>query len=71
MRKQTSAQTTTVIAPQQRERLQKKLLTAFKTEMRNLRKPMQRMLTDDLVTAFENRISIIHAVQAKTSQKRG
>lgn len=59
------------LAPQQRKKLQQKVMTAFKTEMKTLRKPFQRILADDLVTAFENRISIIHAFQQKTSQKRG
>jgi hypothetical protein len=57
--------------PQQRKKLQQKLLKALSTEMENLRKPFQRIIADDLVTAFENRISIIQAYQQKTSQKRG
>jgi hypothetical protein len=58
-------------APQQRKKLQQKLLKALSTEMKTLRKPFQKLLTDDLVTAFENRISVIQAYQQKTSQKRG
>jgi len=59
------------LAPQQRRKLQQKIMTTFKTEMKNLQKPFQRILADDMVTAFENRISVIHAFQQKTSQKRG
>jgi hypothetical protein len=59
------------LAPQQRKKLQQKIITALKTEMKALRKPFQTMLADDLVTAFENRISIIQTAQQKTSQKRG
>jgi hypothetical protein len=58
-------------APQQRKKLEQKILKALAIEMRTLRKPFQRMLADDLVTAFENRISVIQAYQQKTSQKRG
>jgi hypothetical protein len=58
-------------APQQRKKLQQKLLKSLSTEMKTLRKPFQKLLTDDLVTAFENRISVIQAYQQKTSQKRG
>lgn len=58
-------------APQQRKKLQQKVLAAFKTEMKNLSKPLQKILADDLVTAFENRISVFHAFQQKTSRKRG
>jgi len=59
------------LAPQQRKKLEQKIMTAFKTEMKNLQKPFQRIIADDLVTAFENRISVIHAFQQKISQKRG
>jgi hypothetical protein len=62
---------TQTLAPQQRKKLQNKVLAAFKAEMKNLSKPFQRILADDLVTAFENRISVFHAVQQKTSRKRG
>jgi hypothetical protein len=58
-------------APQQRKKLEQKILKALAIEMRTLRKPFQRMLADDLVTAFESRISVIQAYQQKTSQKRG
>jgi hypothetical protein len=61
----------TQTAPQKRKKLQEELLKALSTEMKTLRKPFQKLLTDDLVTAFENRISIIQAYQQKTSQKRG
>ena len=61
----------TALAPEQREKLQHKILAAFKTEMKTLRKPMQRIIADDLVTAFEGRIAAIHGVQEKISQKRG
>lgn len=59
------------LAPEQRKKLQQKVMTAFKAEMKTLRKPFQRILADDLVTAFENRIGIIHGFQQKTSRKRG
>jgi hypothetical protein len=61
----------TQTAPQKRKKLQQKLLKALSTEMHTLRKPLQKILTDDLVTAFENRISVFHAYQQKISQKRG
>ena len=65
--------TQTKTAPQQqnRKKLQRKLLKVLGTEMSTLRKPLQKILADDLVTAFENRISVFHAYQQKTSQKRG
>jgi hypothetical protein len=61
----------TPLAPNQRKKLQQQILTTFKAEMKNLSKPFQKILADDLVTAFENRITVFHAVQQKTSRKRG
>ena len=58
-------------APQQRRKLEQKILRALAAEMHTLRKPLQRMLADDLATAFENRIGVIQAYQQKISQKRG
>jgi len=58
-------------APQQRKELEQKVLATFKAEMKNLSTPFQKILADDMVTAFENRISVFLAVQQKTSQKRG
>jgi len=62
---------TRILAAPERKQLQRKIMTIFKREMKDLRKPFQRMLADDLVTAFENRISIIQTAQKKISQKRG
>ncbi len=58
-------------APEQRKELHQKVLATFETEMKNLSKPFQKILADDLVTAFENRMSVFLAVQQKTSRKRG
>jgi len=59
------------LAPKQRKKMQQQILTTFKTEMKNISKDFQKILADDLVTAFENRIAVFHAVQQKISQKRG
>jgi hypothetical protein len=53
---------------QQRKELQKKITTTFKTEMKDLHKSFQKILADDLVTAFENRISVIYAFQQKQAK---
>jgi len=58
-------------APNNRKKMQQKIRNAFKTEMKHLSKGLQRILADDLVTAFENRIAVIQTAQPKTSQKRG
>jgi mRNA-degrading endonuclease RelE of RelBE toxin-antitoxin system len=54
--------------PQQRKKLQQKITETFKTEMKDLRKSFQKILADDLVTAFENRISVIYAFQQKQAK---
>jgi SPX domain protein involved in polyphosphate accumulation len=56
------------LGPQQRKKLQQKITTTFKTEMKDLRKSLQKILADDLVTAFENRISVIYAFQQKQAK---
>ncbi|MBX5327430.1 MAG: hypothetical protein ACQXXH_01040 [Candidatus Bathyarchaeia archaeon] len=58
-------------APNNRKKMQQKIRNALKTEMKHLSKGLQRILADDLVTAFENRIAIIQTAPSKTSQKRG
>jgi hypothetical protein len=63
-------ETQTLTAPE-RKQLQRKIMTVLKKEMKDLRKPFQRMLADDLVTAFENRISIIQTAQQEIGRKRG
>ena len=58
-------------APNNRKKMQRKIRNALKTEMKHLSKGLQKILADDLVTAFENRIAIIQTAPSKTSQKRG
>ena len=51
---------------QARQRLQKAIMNAFKQEMQSLTPEMQYILTDDLVTAFQNRITVFQRIQAGT-----
>jgi hypothetical protein len=54
-----------VLAPEERERLEKRLLETFKDEMNVLPRDLQETLADDLVTAFQNRLAVFLRIQAK------
>lgn len=51
--------------PQKRRKLQKKIAHALKEDMKNLSKELQEILTDDLVTAFQNRMAVFTKIQPK------
>ena len=50
----------------QRENLENKLIDAFKDEMSMLSEELQQILADDLITAFQNRITAFQRIQTKT-----
>jgi len=50
---------------QKRKKLQRMVLEAFKTEIRTLPPEIQYILTDDLVTAFQNRLTVFQKIQTK------
>jgi hypothetical protein len=50
----------------QREKLENKLIDAFKDEMSMLSEELQQILADDLITAFQNRIAAFQRIQTKT-----
>lgn len=50
----------------QRENLENKLIDAFKGEMNTLSKELQQILADDLITAFQNRITVFQRIQTRT-----
>jgi len=52
---------------QERKRLQKIMMEAFKKEIKTLTPELQYLLTDDLVTAFQNRLSVFQRIQTKTA----
>lgn len=54
------------LTPQaKRKRLEKKILQIFQEEMKKLSKDLQRILADDLVTAFFNRMAVFTEIQSK------
>ena len=53
------------ISPQQRRRIKAKMAEVFKENLTGLSTDFQKILLDDLVTAFQNRINVLKRAQAK------
>jgi len=56
-----------MLSSQERKRLQEIMMKAFKTEIQTLTPELQYILTDDLVTALQNRLTVFQRIQAKTA----
>jgi len=55
------------MSPKQRKQLQAKVMTVFGDDMRKLSKELQKILADDMVTAFLNRLTVFVKIQPKKS----
>lgn len=55
------------ISLEQREHLQRKFMETFKEEIKALPEEFQRILADDLVTAFENRVTVLLRIYTRRS----
>ncbi|MBS7616420.1 hypothetical protein KEJ45_04405 [Candidatus Bathyarchaeota archaeon] len=55
------------ITLQQRRKIKAKMAEVFKENLKGLSTDFQKILLDDLVTAFQNRINVLKRVQAKRS----
>ena len=54
------------LSPQaKRKRLENKVMQIFQGEMKKLSKDIQKILADDLVTAFINRMAVFTEIQSK------
>ncbi len=54
------------LSPQaERKRLEKKIIQIFQEEMKKLSSDLQRILADDLVTAFINRMAVFTEIQSE------
>ncbi|MEM2889681.1 MAG: hypothetical protein QXR42_09480 [Candidatus Bathyarchaeia archaeon] len=51
-----------------RKKLRGKFVDAFREEIRTLSTDLQQILADDLVTAFQNRLTVLARIQAKRSR---
>ena len=55
------------LTPKQRREIKAKMVRALKDNIEDLSTDFQKILIDDLVTAFQNRINVLMRVQAKRS----
>ena len=56
------------LSPQaKRKLLERKILQIFQEEMKKLSEDLQKILADDLVTAFINRVAVFTEVQSKAA----
>jgi hypothetical protein len=53
------------LSPEERRRLEEKVMDIFKNETHALSQELQRILADDLVTAFENRLATLVRIQSR------
>ena len=56
-----------MLSSQDRKRLQKIMMKAFKNEIQSLKPELRYVLTDDLVTALQNRLAVFQRIQGKTT----
>ena len=54
-------------SPQSRKRLQKMIMETFTNEIHTLTPELQTILADDMVTAFENRLTVFQRIQSKST----
>lgn len=50
---------------QSRKRLQKMIMETFTNEIHTLTPELQNILADDMVTAFQNRLTVFQRIQSK------
>jgi hypothetical protein len=58
---------TQTLTTKQRKELQNKLAKALTTSMKQLSTELQKIMLDDLVTAFQNRLKVLNKAQKKRS----
>ena len=52
-----------------RKELETKMATVFGEKIKNLSTELQRILLDDMVTAFENRLNVLNRAPLKSGNK--
>jgi hypothetical protein len=56
-----------MLSSQERKRLQRIMMEAFENEIQTLTPELRYILTDDLVTALQNRLTVFQRIQGKTT----
>ena len=54
------------IAFKSRKELEAKMATVFSEKIKELSTELQKIMIDDMVTAFENRLNVLNRVSAKS-----
>ena len=54
------------IVPKGRQKLEAKMASVFGENINSLSTELQRILLDDMVTAFENRLNVLNRVNQKS-----
>jgi hypothetical protein len=54
-----------VLSPAGRKQLEKRVMEVFADEVKALPQELQQILADDLVTAFQNRMTVLLRIQSK------
>ena len=54
------------IALKSRKELEAKMATVFREKIKELSTELQKIMIDDMVTAFENRLNVLNRVSAKS-----
>ena len=52
-----------------RKEIETKMAAVFGEKIKNLSTELQRILLDDMVTAFENRLNVLNRAHAKSGNK--
>ena len=56
-----------MLSSQERKRLQRIMMEAFENEIQTLTPELRYILTDDLETALQNRLTVFQRIQGKTT----
>jgi len=56
-----------MLSSRERKRLQRIMMKAFKNEFKTLNPELRYILTDDLITALKNRLTVFQRIQGKTT----
>ncbi len=58
------------LSPQERKKLQKIMMKALQNQIQALTPDLQYILTDDLVTALQNRLTVLQRIQKTTPYQK-
>jgi hypothetical protein len=54
-----------MLSQEERKQLEKKIIGAFQNQTKTLSEELQKILADDMVTTFQNRLTTLIRIQSK------